>query len=104
VLVTHQRQFLPKCDRITVLRDGCLLACGSWQELLPMRLPELTGGAVTMCVDAAEEEDEQQDVHVGQGADQQPTAAAVGHKLLQQAGSILRESSYMWVQSPSQMV
>jgi hypothetical protein len=93
VLVTHQRQFLPKCDRIAVLRQGCLLACGSWQELLPLQLPELVGGAVTMSLDAAEEsvgEDEQQQQDEAQGLSvdrQEAAAGVVGSSQLQQDGS-----------------
>lgn len=56
MLVTHQRQFLPKCDRIAVLRQGHLIALGTWVQLLPLQLPELVGGAVTMSLDAAEED------------------------------------------------
>ncbi len=44
VLVTHQRQFLPRCDRVLVLRHGRVLALGTWQEVAAMQLPELTAG------------------------------------------------------------
>lgn len=44
LLVTHQRQFLPRCDRIAVLRDGRLHALGSWQEVAALQLPELVAG------------------------------------------------------------
>jgi ATP-binding cassette subfamily C (CFTR/MRP) protein 4 len=43
VLVTHQRQFLPACDRLLVLRRGVPVAMGSWQEVDALQLPELTG-------------------------------------------------------------
>ncbi|KAF6260228.1 P-loop containing nucleoside triphosphate hydrolase protein [Scenedesmus sp. NREL 46B-D3] len=71
ILVTHQRQFLPKCDRIAVLRQGCLLACGSWQELLTLQLPELVGGAVTVSLDAAEESLEEEEQREPQQQQQQ---------------------------------
>jgi hypothetical protein len=99
VLVTHQRQFLHKCDRIAVLRHGCLLACGSWQDLLPLQLPELVGGAVTMSLDVAEEgveevdaeqqqaeQQQQQDAGQEAGADSQRAAAAAGSEQQQQDG------------------
>ena len=41
VLVTHQVQFLPLCDRIAVMRGGRLAALGTWAELAPLGLPEL---------------------------------------------------------------
>ena len=44
VLVTHQRQYLPRCDRVAVLRDGALVALGTWQELMELQLPELVAG------------------------------------------------------------
>lgn len=58
ILVTHQRQYLPKCDRIAVLRNGSLIACGTWSELLPLQLPELVGGAVTMSLEDSSESEE----------------------------------------------
>ena len=33
LLVTHQRQHLPACDRIIVLRDGRIAADGNYAEL-----------------------------------------------------------------------
>ena len=33
LLVTHQRQHLPACDRIVVLRDGRIVADGTYAEL-----------------------------------------------------------------------
>ncbi|GBF93736.1 hypothetical protein Rsub_06068 [Raphidocelis subcapitata] len=44
VLVTHQRQFLPRVDRVAVLRAGRIAAIGTWAELAPLQLPELMGG------------------------------------------------------------
>jgi hypothetical protein len=51
LLVTHQRQFLPSCDRLLVLRGGRPIALGTWAEVSPLNLPELTAGhtgAVTL--------------------------------------------------------
>jgi ATP-binding cassette subfamily C (CFTR/MRP) protein 4 len=44
VLVTHQRQYLPRCDRVAVLRGGRLVALGTWEQLAPLQLPELVAG------------------------------------------------------------
>lgn len=44
ILVTHQRQYLPACDTIAVLRCGELVAVGTWADLAPLELPELLGG------------------------------------------------------------
>jgi ABC-type sulfate/molybdate transport systems ATPase subunit len=44
VLVTHQRQYLPRCDRVAVLRGGELVALGTWQDLMELQLPELVAG------------------------------------------------------------
>jgi hypothetical protein len=44
VLVTHQRQVLPQCDRVLVLRGGRPLALGPWQQLQELGLQELTAG------------------------------------------------------------
>ncbi|GAX75678.1 hypothetical protein CEUSTIGMA_g3121.t1 [Chlamydomonas eustigma] len=44
ILVTHQRQFLPQCDRVMVLRGGSVKALGSWQQVVLQSLPELTAG------------------------------------------------------------
>ena len=41
VLVTHQRQYLPQCDRVLVLRAGRVHAIGTPAELAPLKLPEL---------------------------------------------------------------
>ncbi len=49
VLVTHQRQVLPRCDRVLVLRQGRPLALGTWQEVAALQLPELTAGARLPC-------------------------------------------------------
>lgn len=45
VLVTHQRQFYPRLDRLAVLRGGRLIACGTYEEVAALKLPELTAGA-----------------------------------------------------------
>jgi ATP-binding cassette subfamily C (CFTR/MRP) protein 1 len=34
ILATHQCQYLPKCDKIYVMEDGCIKASGTYQELL----------------------------------------------------------------------
>ncbi|GLC33196.1 hypothetical protein PLESTB_000360400 [Pleodorina starrii] len=44
LLVTHQRQYLPKCDRVLVLRGGRLQAAAPWPQVAALRLPELTAG------------------------------------------------------------
>jgi hypothetical protein len=41
VLVTHQRHFLPACDRLLVLRDGRVIADGHFDQLQQLGLPEL---------------------------------------------------------------
>ena len=53
--MTHQRQFLPACDRVVVLRGGRVFADGTFAELAPLRLPELAGseGAAASLDDAA---------------------------------------------------
>jgi hypothetical protein len=51
LLVTHQRQFLPACDRILVLRGGRPVALGTWDQVSQLQLSELTAGhtgAVTL--------------------------------------------------------
>lgn len=42
LLVTHQRQFLPYCDRILVLKHGAQKALGTYSELASSALTELT--------------------------------------------------------------
>ncbi|GFR41483.1 hypothetical protein Agub_g2174, partial [Astrephomene gubernaculifera] len=44
LLVTHQRQYLPKCDRVLVLRGGAVAALGPWRQVAELKLPELTAG------------------------------------------------------------
>jgi hypothetical protein len=44
LLVTHQRQYLPSCSRVLVLRGGQQLALEPWPQLAALRLPELTAG------------------------------------------------------------
>ncbi len=46
VLVTHQRQYLPQCDRVMVLRQGRVHAFGTWPEIAALQLPELVAGAL----------------------------------------------------------
>jgi ABC-type multidrug transport system fused ATPase/permease subunit len=49
VLVTHQRQYLPRCDRVVVMRGGAVAAVGTWAELSALgsdHLPELAQGAL----------------------------------------------------------
>ena len=41
VLVTHQRQYLPACDRLLVLRHGRVAAAGTFAELSGLGLSEL---------------------------------------------------------------
>lgn len=54
LLITHQRQFLPRCNRVLVLRAGKIEALGTWEELASRGLPELSGG--TPVTDAADNE------------------------------------------------
>ena len=44
ILVTHQRQFLPSCDRVLILRAGRMQALGTWDQVAAMELTELTAG------------------------------------------------------------
>ena len=39
--MTHQRQYLPACDRLLVLRGGRVAAAGTWAELSGLSLSEL---------------------------------------------------------------
>ena len=41
LLVTHQKQFLPLCDRVLVIRKGRVAALGAWRDLKALKLPEL---------------------------------------------------------------
>lgn len=41
ILVTHQKQYLPQCDYIIVLRNGRIAAEGSYQTLAEQGLPEV---------------------------------------------------------------
>jgi hypothetical protein len=72
ILVTHQRQYLPKCDRVAVLRNGQLVACGPYEQVAALQLPELTGGAVTMSLDVPEEQQQQGEVEGSRSASQLP--------------------------------
>ncbi len=53
VLVTHQRQFLPRCDRVLVLRAGRVAALGAWPDVAALNLPELTAGAGAVGADGS---------------------------------------------------
>jgi len=33
LLVTHQKQFLPLCDRIVIMNNGFIEVVGTWEEL-----------------------------------------------------------------------
>lgn len=60
VLVTHQRQYLPKCDRLAVLRGGRLLALGTFEQVSAMGLPELSAaGGLALDADAVPSEEEE---------------------------------------------
>jgi ABC-type multidrug transport system fused ATPase/permease subunit len=45
VLVTHQRQYLPRCDRIVVVVGGEIVAEGSYEELAARGVAEVGGPA-----------------------------------------------------------
>ena len=51
MLVTHQRQYLPACVRLLVLRGGRVAAAGTWAELAGLGLSELhiPAGACARC-------------------------------------------------------
>lgn len=53
LLVTHQRQYLPQCDRVLVLRGGRLVGLGSWEEVAELGLPELDGIDLGLPLDCA---------------------------------------------------
>lgn len=65
VLVTHQRQFLPQCDRVLVLRGGAVLALDTWQGLQPLALPELVAGAVAVELEHSERDEHSQSSREG---------------------------------------
>ena len=69
LLVTHQRQFLPACDRVVVLRAGRVFADGCFADLARLGLPELAGSEGG----AAELDDAAYDAEVG-GAGGRPAA------------------------------
>jgi ABC-type transporter Mla maintaining outer membrane lipid asymmetry ATPase subunit MlaF len=53
LLVTHQRQFLPGCDAVVVLRGGEVAAAGSYAELAAAGVPEVKaveGGRAAVCL------------------------------------------------------
>ena len=41
ILVSHQKQYLAHCDRIVVLREGRIVAVGTWDELYAAGIPEV---------------------------------------------------------------
>ena len=43
VLVTHQRQYLPACDEVLVLRAGRIAHRGTYQELAEQGVPDVLG-------------------------------------------------------------
>lgn len=47
VIVTHQRQFLPQCDRIAILRHGRIVAFAPWEHLKAEGYEEVGGGDLT---------------------------------------------------------
>jgi ABC-type bacteriocin/lantibiotic exporter with double-glycine peptidase domain len=53
VLVTHQRQYLPACDRLLVLRHGRVAAAGTFAELADLGLSELHNPAGAQRTDGA---------------------------------------------------
>ena len=64
LLVTHQRHFLPQCDRVLVLRKGAIAALGTYAEVAESDLPELRGAAAD---EAAELDDTVYDAELGGG-------------------------------------
>jgi hypothetical protein len=79
LLVTHQRQYLPQCDRVMVLRQGRVHALGSWQEVAALQLPELTAGAAGAAASLEEaEEEEQQEQEQEQEQELVPDSNASG--------------------------
>ncbi|KAJ9515463.1 hypothetical protein QJQ45_016472 [Haematococcus lacustris] len=46
VLVTHQRQYLPQCGQVMVLRRGRCVGQGRWQQLQELGLQELAADVV----------------------------------------------------------
>lgn len=57
ILVTHQRQYLPLCNRVAVLRAGALVAVGSYHELAALQLPELVAGAADISLQESDVEE-----------------------------------------------
>lgn len=47
VLVTHQRQFLPQCDRVAILRHGRIVAFAPWEHLKVEGYEEVGAGSLS---------------------------------------------------------
>jgi ABC-type multidrug transport system fused ATPase/permease subunit len=81
VLVTHARQFLPRCDRVAVLRGGRLAHLGTPAELAAAGVPELqvdggsgSGGGGDGEVDAAADDADARAAGSGPAAGAKPAA------------------------------
>lgn len=46
VLVTHQKQYLPLCDRVAVMRDGHIVAFDRWDCLEAQGFEEVIGADI----------------------------------------------------------
>ena len=93
LLVTHQRHFLPKCDKILVLREGKAVGFGTWDDCEALGLRELEGVTrnmgVSLSVDnlVAEEEDIKASGTIALNGHQEPQEEEAGESLTQlQAG------------------
>lgn len=49
LLVTHQKQYLPYCDRVLVLREGQVTAFGTWTELQELTELQAKTAALVPC-------------------------------------------------------
>lgn len=75
LLVSHQRQFLPKCGRLIVLRGGRIVADGSFQQLQSLGY-EAELGSGQGSGQAAELDDTAYDQEIGHSASVQDSAAS----------------------------
>lgn len=78
LLVSHQRQFLPKCGRLIVLRGGRIVADGSFQQLQSLGY-EAELGSGQGAGQAAELDDTAYDQEIGHSAsvqDSEPSTVA----------------------------